>query len=154
MFHRQQHGAAPLPPDSEALRESKHDQQDRRPDADPIVAGDQADQGGRDAHEHQRPNQHRLPADPVAVVPKYNPAQRPRDEADRKGAVGAQGAGQRVEPRKEQPVEDQRRGGAVQEEVVPLNGGADEAREDDLAELIWFGHGRWSEPFVGIQDDH
>ena len=55
-------------------------------------------------------------------------ADRPRDEAERIGGEGEQGAGQRIVGREEQPVEDQSGGGAVEEEIVPFDGGADQAR--------------------------
>ena len=60
-------------------------------------------------------------------------AERPRDEADGVGGEGEQGADQRVERGEEQLVEDEGGGGAVEEEVVPLDGGADQAGEDDAA---------------------
>jgi hypothetical protein len=60
---------------------------------------------------------------------------RAREKADRERRVGAQCPGQRIESREEQLVEDQRRGRPVEEEVVPLDGGADEAGEDDAAEV-------------------
>jgi len=66
---------------------------------------------------------------------EYDAAQRPRDEADRECGVRAERAGERIEGWKEELVEDERGGGAVEEEVVPLDGGADEGSDDDPAKL-------------------
>jgi hypothetical protein len=63
-----------------------------------------------------------------------DPAQRPRDEADRIGREGQHRADQRVVFGKEQPVEDQSGGRAVKEEIVPFDGGPDQACADHAAE--------------------
>ena len=60
-------------------------------------------------------------------------ADRAGDEADGVRAEREQRADERIERRKEQLVEDQRGGRAVEEEVVPLDRRADEARERDEA---------------------
>ncbi len=62
-----------------------------------VVGGDHADQRGGGAHEQQRPHQHDLAPDAVAVVTEDRAPERPRDEADREGPVGAERAGERVE---------------------------------------------------------
>ena len=131
-----QHRAAPLPAEAEALQEPQGDQQDRRPDPDHGVRRQQADRERGDAHQQQRDHQDVLAAELVAVVPEDHAAERPGDEPDRVRREGQQRADQRVEAREEQLVEDQRRGRAVDEEVVPLQRGADQARDDDPA------HGR------------
>src|SRR3546814_6338622 len=68
------------------------------------------------------------PADAVAEMAEHDPADRARDEAQRIGGEGEQGADQRLELGKEQLVEDQRRGRTVEEEIVPFDRGADQAR--------------------------
>ena len=65
-------------------------------------------------------------------------ADRPRDEADGVGAEGGKRARQRVERGEEQAVEDERRRRAVEEEVVPLDRGADQARDGDEPDGIGF----------------
>ena len=92
-----------------------------------LKVGRHADQERRDAHDEQRQHEHRLAADAVAVVPEHDAADRAGGEADRVGAEGQQRADQRLGLREEQIAEHERRGRAVQEEVVPLDGGADEA---------------------------
>src|SRR6478735_2193123 len=64
------------------------------------------------------------------------------------GEEGEKGADERVGPGEEQLVEHQRGSGAVEEEVVPLHRGPDEARGDDAAKVgrgwgsgCWGGHG-------------
>ena len=69
----------------------------------------------------QRQHEHRLAADAVAEVAEDDAAERPRDEADGEGAEREQRADQRIDAREEQLAEDQRGGGAVEEEVVPLD---------------------------------
>src|SRR5690242_8942769 len=61
------------------------------------------------------------------------PAQRAGDEPDGVGGERQQGAGQWIEVGEEQLVEHQRGSGPVEEEVVPLQRGADETGRDDLA---------------------
>ena len=94
--------------------------------------GRQADQERRDPHDQQRQDEHRLAADAVAEVPEHDPADRPCGEADGVRAERQQRADQRLCLREEQVTEDQRRGGAVQKEVVPLDGRADEAGQRDF----------------------
>lgn len=58
-----------------------------------------------------------------------------RDESDGEGGEGGQGAGQIGRAGEELLAEHERGGGAVDEEVVPLDGGADKAAEGGLARL-------------------
>ena len=104
----------------------------------PIVAVSRqaADQERRDAHDQQRRDEHRLAADAVAEVPEHDPADRPRREADRVGAERQQRADQRLRIREEQLAEHERGSRAVEEEVVPLDRGPDEARECDLLDVL------------------
>src|SRR3546814_14467089 len=62
---------------------------------------------------------------------EHDPADRARDEAQRIGGEGEQGADQRLELGKEQLVEDQRRSRTVEEDSVPFDRGADQARSDN-----------------------
>ena len=131
MLHRHEHGAAPFAADAEALRDAEQDQRHGGPRADLLVGRQQADQERGDAHHDECQHEHRLASDPVAVVADDDAAERAGDEADGVGAEGRQRAGQRIEGRKEQAIEDERRGRSVEEEVVPLDGRADQARESD-----------------------
>ena len=124
-LHRHQDGAAPLATDADALGDPQEGQQDRRCDADGGVAGKQADEERRHAHEDERRHQRGLPAHPVAVVPEDRRADRTGGEPDEQGREGEQDAGERRAAGEEQLREDQRRGGAVEEEVVPLDARAD-----------------------------
>src|SRR5438309_10973652 len=60
---------------------------------------------------------------------------RSRRETHGVGRERRHGAGERRERRKEQLVEDERGGGTVKEEVVPLDGRADEAGGGDLQDF-------------------
>ena len=129
----EQHGAAVLAADADALQDPQHDQGDRGPDADLVVRRQQADRGGADAHDQQGQDQHLLAADPVAEVAEDQPADRPGEEPDGEGGEGRELRGRSVQPVEVELVEDQAGGGAVEEEVVPLDGGADGRGDRDLA---------------------
>ena len=62
-------------------------------------------------------------------------ADRPSDEADEIGAEGGERRRQRILVGKVELAEDQTGGGAVEEEVIPLDGRADGGRDDRLAQL-------------------
>ena len=129
----EQHGAAVLTADADALQHPEHDEGDRRPDADLVVGRQQADERRADAHDHQRQQQHLLAADPVAEVAEDQPADRAGEEADGEGGEGRELRGRAVEAVEVELVEDHGRGRAVEEEVVPLDGGADRRGEGDPA---------------------
>ena len=104
-------------------------------DADRRVRRQAADQERREAHDQQRGHEHRLAPDAVAEVTEDDAAQRARGEADGERAERRERADQRLGVREEQLVEDERGGCPVEEEVVPLDRGADEAGRDDLAQV-------------------
>jgi hypothetical protein len=93
-----------------------------------------------------------LAADAVAEMPEDDPAQRPGRESDPVGGQRQQRARRRLRLGEEQLVEHQRGGGAVEEEVVPLDGGADEAGRHDLPNRpsapLRLGHSHCSPSFV------
>jgi len=97
------------------------------------VRRQQADREGGDAHQQQRHHEDVLAAEPVAIVAEDHPAQWPCDKAHGVRREGQQGADQRLEAREEELIEHQRRSGAVNEEVVPLQRSADQARNNHTA---------------------
>jgi hypothetical protein len=121
--------AGPLAADREALDRAQQDEQDRREQPDVVVRRQQADRHGRRPHEEQRDDQHRLAPDAVAEVTEERAAERAEQEADAEGGERGERADGRVGVGEEQVAEDERGGSAVEEEVVPLDGGADEGRE-------------------------
>jgi hypothetical protein len=68
-------------------------------------------------------------------VTKYDSTERARDEPDCEGGVGKQDRNQRVLRREEELVEDDPGDGAVEEEIVPLDGGSDQARDNNTPEI-------------------
>ncbi|WP_206700129.1 hypothetical protein [Actinomadura sp. RB99] len=80
----------------------------------------------------------------VAEVPEQHAADRPRHEADHERRERQQRADRGGEVREELLVEHQRGRGAVDEEVVPLDGGAGEARRD--RPVPWSGVGAHARP--------
>ena len=135
MFDRHQHRAAPFAAHTEALADAQYQQQDRRPDADLVVGRQQADQERADSHDQQREDQHLFAPEAIAEVAEDDPRDRTRDEANQRRPEREHGADQRIERGEEQLVEDQRGEGVVQKEVIPLDGGADGARQRNLANL-------------------
>nr|WP_275586405.1 hypothetical protein [Geodermatophilus normandii] len=134
MLGDDQHRAAPLTAEREALHQAQDDEQHGGEHADRRVGGQQADQERGPAHHQQRHDQQLLAADAVAEVPEDERADGPGEEADGVGGEGRQGPDEVVLLGEEQVAEHERGGRAVEEEVVPLDGGADDARADDTAE--------------------
>ena len=66
--------------------------------------------------------------------PNTTPADRPHDKPDRERRERQQRADQRTGVGEEHLVEHQAGRGGVEEEVVPLDGGAQQARRDDDAQ--------------------
>ena len=131
MLDGHEHRAAPFAADAESLRDAQEDEADCGPWPDLFIGRQQTDQERRDAHDDEREHEHRLAADLVAVVSDDDAADRPREEAHGVGAEGGERAHQRVERGEEQAVEDECGRRAVEEEVVPLDRGTDEARHGD-----------------------
>jgi hypothetical protein len=134
VLQRHEHGPAPLAAEPQPLDDPEHHQQDGRGHADGGIGRQQADEEGGDAHHQQGHHQHGLAAQLVAVVAEDDPADGAGDEPGGRGGEGQQRAGKRVGVGEEQLVEDQGRSRAIEEEVVPLQGGADQAGDDDLAD--------------------
>jgi hypothetical protein len=135
MLGDQKHRAAPFAADREALDQSEQDQGERSDDSRLGVGREHADQGGGDPHQDEAEHQQPLAADPVAEMAEHDASHRPRHEAERVGGEGEQGAGQRIEFGEEELVEDERRGRAVEEEIVPFDGRADQAGEHHLPQI-------------------
>ena len=140
MLDGHQGGAAPFTAGGEALDDAEEDQQDRGPDADLRVGGQHADQGRGGTHHDQGEDQHGLAAEAVAQVAGDDRAERAEQEADadqgegedlRQARVGfvQRGQEQRRQQRCRQLGKD--------EEVVPLDGGADQRPGEDLAFLVF-----------------
>ena len=101
-FHREQHRAAPLAADRDALQHAQRHEQQRRRDADGCGPGQDADDGRSDAHHQQRDDQRGLAADPVAPVPEDGRPDRPCGEPHEIGRERLHRAGVRAGCGKEQ----------------------------------------------------
>ena len=148
MLRDEEHGAAPLAADGEALHEAEQHEEDGRAVPDLGVGRQRAHEEGRDADQDEGELQQALAAELVAVVAEDEATDRAGDEADGEGAEGEQGAGDRVGGGEEHRREDDRGRDAVEEEVVPLDGGAEHAGRDDADDRTplggrrsGFGHG-------------
>ena len=133
VLHGEQHGAAVLAAHADALQHPQQHERDRRPDADLVVGRQQADERGADAHDDQGQQEHLLAPDAVAVVAEDQAADRSGEEPDGEGGEGRELRGRSVQAVEVELVEDHRGGRAVEEEVVPLDRGADGRGERDAA---------------------
>ena len=143
VLQRHQCGAAPLATDRESLDQSQQDQQDRRECADGVVGGKQADGKAGHAHQGHGEHQHRLAADAVTEVPEHHPAQWSDDVADGQGAEGGNRRDHRTQVGEEQLPEHECGCGAVEQEVVELDGAAQKAGEQHSAHLGRIPHLFW-----------
>ena len=123
-----QHGAAPLAAHGEALRQAKHSHHDRCRDADRSVGRHQPDQERRCAHHRQGQHQQRLAADPVAEMTEECAANRaragsrPRMWRRQAAATTTGSSAGKYSLLKMRPASE-----VYRNEVVPLDGGADQA---------------------------
>lgn len=130
-----QHGASPLTAHADALEDAQQHEECRRPKANLGVSRQAANQEGADPHDEHGQREHRLAPDPVAEMAKDHPAEGPSDEADCVGAEGSERPGHGIEGRKEDLIEHESSGGAVDQEVVPLDDRPNDARPEDAPHL-------------------
>jgi hypothetical protein len=132
-----QDSTAPFAADREPLDEPERDEQPRSPVADLGEGRQAAHQECRDTYQEQAELEQLLAAELVAVVSEHHATDRTCDEADR---VRGEGEKDRVELagglREEDLVEHQRRGRAVEKELVPLDDGACHRCDDDAFEAL------------------
>jgi hypothetical protein len=92
---QQRRGAAELGARAETLEHAQEHEQDRRPDPDRLVGGQQPDQAGREAHHERRDDQRLAAPDAVAEMPEDHAAEGARDKADAERRERDQRAGAR-----------------------------------------------------------
>jgi hypothetical protein len=112
VLQRHEHRAAPFAAEAQTLQEPQRREQHCGPQADRGVCRQQPDGKRGEPHDQQRDHEDVLAPDLVAVVAEHDAAEWPCDEADGVRRERQQGADQRLEARKEQLVEDERRRGA------------------------------------------
>jgi hypothetical protein len=132
VFDGHQGGAAPFAADGEALHEPEDREQDRCGEPDHGVAGHQAHERGGHTHGDQGDDEHLLAADAVAEVAEHDATDGSGQEPHTEGGERQQRTDERAGVREEQLREDEGGGGAVDEEVVVLDGRADEAGRGHL----------------------
>ena len=135
VLHGQQRRAAPLAAGGQALQQAQRDEQDRGPHADLGVGGQQADEGGGQAQADQREGQDELAAEAVAEVAGDDRAERADEEGDAEGDPRGDLGAVLAHRLEEEGGEDECGGLGVDEEVVPLDRGADHGAGEDLALL-------------------
>ena len=134
-LHRHEDRAPPLAADPDALDEAQDRQQPRAPDADRLISWHECDQECSHAHQQERGHQRGLATDAIPVMPEDRRTHWPRNEPDGIDCERLQRSHQRIGFRKVQLGEHQPGDGAVEKEVVPLDRGADCARDDGAPEL-------------------
>ena len=131
----QQHRSTPLAPNGEALEEPQHHQQRRRPVADLRERRQASHQERHGANEQQAELQQFLAPVLVAEMPEHHTTKRACEEPDRirqeRGEDRVQFTGAL---REEHLAEHQGGGGAVQEELVPLDDRAGHRCDHDSLE--------------------
>ena len=125
MLDREEHRATPLPTDRESLGTPEEHEQHRRPHPDLGVGRQETDADGRAPHQQQREHQRVSAADAVTEVREHRRPHRTDQETYAEGGERQERARQRIGGREEQWAEDEHHAGAVDEEVVPLDGRAD-----------------------------
>ncbi len=120
-------GAAVLTARGEALKHPEEDQQDRGPDADRVVRGDQADRERADGHEDHREREDLLAAELVAHRSEEHAAQRAHEEGHGEGGERGEELGG-VVPGGEEHVPEGDGQVGVDAEVEPLHGVAERGR--------------------------
>ena len=124
-------GAAKFAADGETLEDAKRHQQQRRRDADRGVVRQHADEERREAHEGEGREERDLAADEVADPAEDERAERPHDEADRKGRE-REDEGRRLVNRGKKMRGEAARKRAIEEEVVPLEQRPERRGADDV----------------------
>jgi len=124
-------GAAVLSAQRQALQDAQGNEDDRRRDADLLVARQDADQEGRGAHQQDGHQEGVLTADHVAQAAEHQRAERAHDEAGGEGEQGEDEGCIRVAD--EELLGDDGSERTVEIEVVPFENGAEGRRGDNLA---------------------
>jgi len=126
--------ATPLAAEAKALAEAAQREQEGCAEADGAVGGQSADGDSGEAHGGEGEDQGGLAADAVAEVAEERGSDGSCQKGDAKGCQGGERGGGGIGRRKEEAGKDQHGGGGVDVEVEELDGGADEAGEEDL---VW-----------------
>jgi hypothetical protein len=132
VLYCKKHGASPLAAETDALAEAEDGEQQRRGESDGGVGGQQSDGDGRDAHGGERDDEGGFAADAVSEVAEEGGTDGTGEERDAEGGKGGEAGGGGIGCRKEERREDEDGGGSEDVEVEELDGGADEAGEEDL----------------------
>ena len=133
VFNGQQHGAAPLTAQANALAEAAEGESERGEEAEGAVAGKAADEERGGAHGAESEDEGALAADAVSIVAEEGAADGAGDEGDAEGGQGGEDGGGAIACGEEEAREDEDGGSGVDVKVEELDGGADEGGEEYLA---------------------
>src|SRR5262249_52539788 len=158
---RDEDRAAPLAADADTLERAQNGEDDGTPHADRTIARQKGYEKGRDAHQHQGRDKGRLAPDAIAEMTEDEGADRARDKADEVDGKRVERRGQRRLVGEEELAENQAGHRAVEQEIVPLERGADSGGDDrapQLARMIvgrkrrtLLGHrSHWTPPWANV----
>ena len=131
MFDRQKNGSGPLTTESKSLQDTKQQKQNRCNDPDLSCGRKDTHERRRDTHDEHREGKRFLAPDAIADVTEHHSADGANEKADREGRKRKHGPDKGTLVGEEQLVEDEARGRRIEEEVVPLDRRAEQARGDD-----------------------
>src|SRR5690606_13563418 len=122
----ERHRARPFAADEETLEDAQEHEQGGGGEADRSIGRQEADESGDDADADDRDEQDLAPTDLVAHAAEDQTADGTSGQPDSEGGEGGHGGGRGVLAGEVLDVEDQGGRCREEEEVVPLEGGADQ----------------------------
>ena len=133
----QKHGRRPhFAADRESLKQARDNQEDRRQDANRLVAGRERDDAAADRHQPDGEGHRRLAPGAVAVSANEGAAERPRDEADAESGGRRQIAHQDIVRRKERLANHAQECG-VDREIEEFETVAEDRRKNTARSERW-----------------
>ena len=129
IFHNERRRPAELPARGEALQRADDHQKERRPEPNLIIGRQQGDRRGAHRHQEHHRGKDVAAAGNIAKVAQDEGAERPGHERNAKCGKSGQQRHVGITLGKEHPGQD-RRGCAIQDEIIPFDKVADRTRDD------------------------
>ena len=129
-------GTSPFTAQPQTLSDAEDAQQQRRPEANALIVGQQADGNGGKPHQQQRGHQRLLAADAVTKVPEQRRTDGTRQEGQRQRGQRQQHRHVFIALVEELGIEDQHCGSSVDVVVVELDGGSHHRGNGDLVGIV------------------
>ena len=127
---------SPFAAQPQTLSDAEDAQQQRRPEANALIVGQQADGNGGKPHQQQRGHQRLLAADAVTKVPEQCRTDGTRQEGQRQRGQRQQHRHVFIALVEELGIEDQHCGSSVDVVVVELDGGSHHRGNGNLVGIV------------------